>query len=129
LLGWACAQIPFPVRLIPMRAERVAKEREALLTGISQRGLSLIERQPKLGHHRLRPRQRLGRTTATEDDESSSGRESHPSALTEPDVTLLRHPALTPQPPASHRVPTRQTTWGPGARCAPASASTHALGV
>src|SRR5262249_57116298 len=52
-----------------MRAERVAKEREALLTGISQRGLSLIERQPKLGHHRLRPRQRLGRTTATEDDE------------------------------------------------------------
>src|SRR5262245_47550800 len=47
----------------------------------------------------------------------------------QPDVMLSRHPALTPQPPASHRVPTRQTTWGPGARCAPASASTHALGV
>src|SRR5262249_44478395 len=52
-----------------MRAERVAKEREALLTGISQRGLGLVERQPKLGHHPLRPRQRLTRTTAAEDDE------------------------------------------------------------
>jgi hypothetical protein len=52
-----------------MRAERVAKERKALLTGISQRGLRLIERQPELCHHFFRPRQRLGRTTAAEDDE------------------------------------------------------------
>ena len=30
---------------------------------------------------------------------SSSGEESHPSALTDPDRTLSRHPALTPRPP------------------------------
>src|SRR5712672_4571078 len=52
-----------------MRTERVAKEREALLTGVPQRGLGLVERQPELGHHRLRPRQGLRRTTAAEDDE------------------------------------------------------------
>jgi hypothetical protein len=61
--------------------------------------------------------------------QSSSGRESHPSALTEPDVTLSRHPTLTPQPPAARLVPTRQTVWGPAARCVPANASTHVLGV
>src|SRR5262245_64945849 len=52
-----------------MRTERVAKEREALLSGILQRGLGLVERQPQLGHHPLRPRQRLGCATAAEDDE------------------------------------------------------------
>src|SRR5262249_40012719 len=52
-----------------VRAKREAKEREALLTGIFQRGFSLVDRQPKLGHHPLRPRQRLGRTTVAEDDE------------------------------------------------------------
>jgi DNA invertase Pin-like site-specific DNA recombinase len=62
-------------------------------------------------------------------DESSSGEESHLSALTDTDRTLSRHPALTPQPPAAHLVPTRQIAWGPVARCAPASASTHVLGV
>src|SRR5262249_45626796 len=60
---------------------------------------------------------------------SSSGEESHLSALTDPDVTLSRHPALTPQPPAARLVPTKQTVWGPVARCAPASASTLVLGV
>src|SRR6516162_323783 len=34
LLGRACTQIPFAVRLITMRAERVAKEIEAFLPGI-----------------------------------------------------------------------------------------------
>ena len=52
-----------------MGPERVAKEVEALLSGIPQRGLGLVDGQPELGHHRLRPRQRLGRTTAAEDDE------------------------------------------------------------
>jgi hypothetical protein len=33
-------------------------------------------------------------------NESSSGGESHPSALTEPDVRLSPHPAPTIQPPA-----------------------------
>src|SRR5262245_59878055 len=52
-----------------MRAERVAKECEAFLSGVSQRGLGLVERQPELRHRRLRARQSLGRTTAAEDDE------------------------------------------------------------
>src|SRR6478736_4181689 len=56
LLGRARAQIPFPVRLKPMHAERVAEEVEAFLSGIYQRSFSLVECQPKLGHHRLRPR-------------------------------------------------------------------------
>ena len=36
LLGRARAQIPIPVRLKPMRAERVAEEVEAFLSGVSQ---------------------------------------------------------------------------------------------
>ena len=39
-----------------MRAERVAKEVEAFPSGISQRSFRLVDRQPELGHHRLRPR-------------------------------------------------------------------------
>jgi hypothetical protein len=52
-----------------VRSERVAKEVEALLAGVFQRGLRLVDGQPELGHHRLRPRQRLRRATAAEDDE------------------------------------------------------------
>jgi hypothetical protein len=47
----------------------IAKKAEALPPGVLQRGLRLVERQPELRHHRLRPRQSLGRATATEDDE------------------------------------------------------------
>jgi len=61
--------------------------------------------------------------------ESSSGGESHPSALTEPDVKLSPHPAPTLRPPVARRVATGQTGWGPAARCAPASASTRVLDV
>src|SRR6202166_1913624 len=56
LLGRARTQIPIPVRLKPMRAERVAEEVEAFLSGVSQRSFRLVDRQPELGHHRLRPR-------------------------------------------------------------------------
>src|SRR5215831_10211611 len=38
-----------------------------------------------------------GAVTADVDIASSSGGESHPSALTDPDMTLSRHPALTLQ--------------------------------
>src|SRR5256885_4484269 len=62
-------------------------------------------------------------------DESSSGEGSHLSALTEPDGTLSRHPAPTLRPPVVHRVPTRQTAWGPVARCIPASALMRVPGV
>jgi hypothetical protein len=34
----------------------VAEEVEAFLSGISQRSFRLVDRQPELGHHRLRPR-------------------------------------------------------------------------
>src|SRR5262249_11140075 len=37
-----------------VRAERVAKEVEAFLTGIPQRGFRLVDRQPELGHYLLR---------------------------------------------------------------------------
>src|SRR5262245_16287190 len=40
---------------------------------------------------------------------SSSGGESHPSALTEPDVKLSPHPAPTIQHPAAHLAPSEQT--------------------
>src|SRR5437667_7548300 len=52
-----------------MRAERVAEEVEAFLSGVSQRSFRLVDRQPELGHHRLRPRQCLRRATAAEDNE------------------------------------------------------------
>jgi hypothetical protein len=60
---------------------------------------------------------------------SSSGGESHPSALTEPDVRLSPHPAPTIQPPASRRAATGRTAWSPVARRGPASAGTRALDV
>ena len=51
-----------------VRAKRIAEKVEALPPGILQRGFALVDRQPDLGHHRLRPCQSLGRVTATEDD-------------------------------------------------------------
>src|SRR5262245_38927352 len=69
LLGRACAQIPKTVRFVTVWSERVAEEVEAFLPNIPQRGLGLVECQPEPRHHRLRPRQRFGRTSATEDDE------------------------------------------------------------
>ena len=61
--------------------------------------------------------------------QSSSRGESHPSALTEPDLRLSPHPALTLQPPVALRVATGRTTSGPVARCVPTSTSTLVLGV
>src|SRR4029077_7554452 len=65
----AGAQIPMAVLPVVVRAERVTKEVKAFLAGILQRGLHLVERQPEFRHRRLRPRQRLGRVAAAEDDE------------------------------------------------------------
>ena len=48
LLGRARAQVPLPVLLEPVRSERVAKEVEALLAGVFQRGLRLVDGQPEL---------------------------------------------------------------------------------
>ena len=60
---------------------------------------------------------------------SSSGGESHPSALTQPDVRLSPHPAPTLRPPVARQVATGRTTSGPVARCAPTNTWTHAPGV
>jgi hypothetical protein len=68
-------------------------------------------------------------TRLADDDESSSGGESHPSALSEPDVRLSPHPAPTLQPPAARPVATERTGRDHGGRCAPASASPHVPGV
>src|ERR1700736_552840 len=69
LLGWARAQIPLTITFVTVRSERVSQEVEAFLPSILQRGLGLVEGDPKPRHHRLRPRQSLSRTSATEDDE------------------------------------------------------------
>ena len=74
-LGRARTQIPIPVRLKQMRAERVAEEVEAFLSSILQRGLGLIEGQPEFHHHHLCPRHSLCRTTAAENDEVISIRD------------------------------------------------------
>jgi hypothetical protein len=38
----------------------------SFLPGVSQRSFRLVDRQPELGHHRLRPRECLRRATAAE---------------------------------------------------------------
>src|SRR5438445_2335546 len=69
LPGGARAQVSAPFLAVVLRPKRIAKEVEAFLPGILQRGLRLVERKPEPGHHLLRPRQSLGRMSATEDDE------------------------------------------------------------
>jgi hypothetical protein len=60
-LGQARTQIPIPVRLKQMRAERVAEEVEAFLSGVSQRSFRLAHRQrhrppgPDCPHPNSRP--------------------------------------------------------------------------
>src|SRR5438034_3911012 len=69
LPGGARAHVSAPFLAVVLRPKRIAKEVEAFLPGILQRGLRLVERKPEPGHHLLRPRQSLGRMSATEDDE------------------------------------------------------------
>ena len=57
------------VLAIAVRAKRVAKKFEGFAPGIPNRGLRLVEGEPKLDHHLPRPRQRLCRRLAAEDDE------------------------------------------------------------
>ena len=70
-----------------------------------------------------RPLRFIRSSSASMPPQSSSGGESHPSALTELDVRLSPHPAPTLQPPVARRAATGQTGWGPVARRAPASSS------
>src|SRR5262249_19693624 len=86
----------------------------------------------KFGHAGHDPHEPVGpaRSEASErTDEPSSGRESPPSALTEPDVKLAPHPAPTLQPPVARQAATGRTDWGPVARCIPANASMLVPGV
>src|SRR5438128_2572781 len=69
LPGGARAQVSAPFLAVVLRPKRIAKEVEAFLPSILQRGLRLVEHKPEPGHHLLRPRQSLGRISATEDDE------------------------------------------------------------
>src|SRR5262249_21911854 len=103
---------------------RLAKSRPCasvrrMAAKLDQAGLVRVQRKREL----LKPRAQcvpeasgVGLELET-DNKSSSGEGSHLSALTEPDGTLSRHPALTPQPPVARLVPTRQIAWGPAARC------------
>jgi hypothetical protein len=64
-----CAQIPMTILPVMVRAEAIAKEVEALVPGIPDYGLRLVEGKPELGHYQPRPRQCLIRKSAAEDDE------------------------------------------------------------
>src|ERR1700730_526764 len=68
LLGRACAQIPTATVGKVAWSQRIAKEIEAFPPGVLHRGFRLVECQPEFRHHRLRPRQRLFRMSAAEDD-------------------------------------------------------------
>src|SRR5438132_1737141 len=107
--------------------KRIPKKIELLFRQSTDPRLTFVHRQLQPRHHAPHRHQCLIGSGATADHQSSSGGESHPSALTEPDVKLSPHPAPTIQPPASHQAATEQTAWGPVARCAPASASMHVL--
>ena len=54
---WTCTQVPLSVSLVAVRTEPVPKKVKALRSCVLHRGLHLVERQPELRHHRLRPRQ------------------------------------------------------------------------
>src|SRR5208282_4227530 len=69
LLRGTCAGIEATVSCAAMRAEGIAEKVKALRSGVLHRGFGLVDREPELGHRRLCPRQRLGRESATEDDE------------------------------------------------------------
>src|SRR6202048_464625 len=68
-VAWAIRQRsvcpPFYVSL----QHTVAEEVEPFLPSVLQRGLAFVECQPEPRRHRLGPRQSLGRTSATEDDQ------------------------------------------------------------
>src|SRR4051794_20681688 len=90
-------------------APGTVRRREA--AELDQAGLVRMQRQRKL----LQPcAHRVPETSGIDlaleaDHESSSGGESHPSALSEPDVRLSPHPAPTPQPPAARPVAKERT--------------------
>jgi hypothetical protein len=56
-------------------------------------------------------------------DKSSSAGESHPHALTEPDVNLSAHPALIAQPQVEDLSPSERTDMALGVQSAQASVS------
>jgi hypothetical protein len=106
LRGRTRAQTPMPILPVMVRAEAVTKEVEAFVPSITNHGLRLVEGKPQLVHYHPRPRQRLTRMTATEDDEVSGAGEFHPRALAETDVKLSPHPApiVRPRPPMSEQI-------------------------
>ena len=53
-----------------------------------------------------------------EGEESSSPGEFHPQALTDPDVTVSRHPALIVQPSVASPFANGQIDWVPSLQCA-----------
>src|SRR5713226_6470845 len=63
-----------------------------------------------------------------ETEESSSAGEFHPRALTEPDVRLSPHPALTPQPRAARPVASARRGLAPVAQAGRANAWRLVLG-
>src|SRR6516165_9802896 len=69
LLRRAGPEIPPAVLREIVGSEAVAEEVETLLACITQAGLRLVELEPQTAHDLCRPRLRLRRATAAEDDE------------------------------------------------------------
>ena len=98
--GRPCPQIGGRGPRREARTEGVSKEVKRLPRGVHYLRLLLVHSELHAGDDLFgRVSCFLSRTT-TQNDESSSAGESHPHALTEPDVNLSTHPALIAQPSA-----------------------------
>src|SRR6185312_2250832 len=62
-------QVPMTILPISVWSERISEEVEALVPGVPDRGLRLVEHKPQPCHHLPRPRQSLGRVSTAEDNE------------------------------------------------------------
>jgi hypothetical protein len=104
-------------------SEVVPQKFKSVLLRVSHMSLLRMQSQFGLGRPVLHQSQRYGRVfdRSTQNHESSSPGESHPQALTEPDVNLSAHPALIVRSQDEFRVTTTQTGWVPAEPRGPAS--------
>ncbi len=99
-LGWISRHIRTSTTTAVLNAKAVSEEVERFGRRVADSRLGLVENEPNLREDLLGLRQRISSVTSAQNHESSSPGESHPQALTEPDVNVSVHPALIVQPPA-----------------------------
>ena len=102
-------------------AEGLAQEVKRVRRHVANMGFRLVNRQLQLLHHVPHGVHRLVGGAAAADHESSSLGESHPQALTEPDVNRSAHPAPIVQSQVESRSATSRTGWVLGEPLGPAS--------